>query len=424
MSLIYVSSPYQDLIDQRAAVFEAIKRLEHEPLGMESYSAEETRPIDKCLADVRRCQAYVGLVAWRYGSKPPGLTKSFTHLEYEEAGRLGIQRFMFLASDSWPATHRDKQRDAVVGFRQSLRDAHVCKEFSSLDELKYEVATALRTLGVSVRIPPLLPYKCDRREHYDDLTAGLNPAPPSPPLISNGLPIVWVAHGSDQQAVGKFAECIRDEASSLLSAPQEQAVPWRELPWPCEQSIPAFKASFLRRLCKALDLAATDAPEKIAARIDELGAPLVVHSRVLTDEWLTESPAMLAAACMLWSTLPLRLPSWAPVLFLTIEYREETRRLRRYFVDRRNRAIRESLVCSLEEALPRDRWILIRELDDVKRLHVEEWTDSQVVRTLVRDDDLTDAIAELFGSSIAMPMRPLARELMALLKARTGTALR
>ncbi len=417
MPLIYVSSPYQDLVEHRTAVFEAVRRLEHEPLGMESYSSEETRPIEKCLADVRRCRAYVGLVAWRYGSTPPGQAKSFTHLEYEEAGKHGIPRFVFLASESWPAAQRDRSVSRVTGFRQALREAHVLREFSNLDQLKYEVVAALRSLGVSQAIPPLLPFQCDRDDQYEDLSAGLHPSPPRPPLLEEGVPLVCFAHGGERQALGKFVQCVREQASAILSTPEQQAIAWRELPWPCEPSTASFVPSFLRRLGKALDSPAARTAQQVAGRIAQYTAPLIVHSRVYTDEWSPESHAMLAAACNQWLTLPVAAARWSPVLFLTLEYRDEANRLRRYFVDKRNRAVRRALLQTIEHIAPRGRLILLRELDDVKRHHVEEWSEREAVLTLIHGDDLTSPIAELFGSTLAMPMRPLAGALLTLLRA-------
>lgn len=45
---------------------------------MEFYGADTQRAISRCLQDVRSCDVYVGIVAFRYGSRPPGHDKSFT----------------------------------------------------------------------------------------------------------------------------------------------------------------------------------------------------------------------------------------------------------------------------------------------------------------------------------------------------------
>jgi hypothetical protein len=82
---VYVSSTSGDLEEQRKAVSEALRRLEHVDVAMEYYVAEDRPPLDRCLTDVRSCDVYIGIFAWRYGSipwpvNPEGL--SCTELEY------------------------------------------------------------------------------------------------------------------------------------------------------------------------------------------------------------------------------------------------------------------------------------------------------------------------------------------------------
>jgi hypothetical protein len=85
MLRIYVSSTYSDLVEERRAAKDAIFSLGHFPVGMEEYAASDERPLDRCLSDVRSCQGYVGIIAWKYGFRPGGGEKSITQLEYEEA---------------------------------------------------------------------------------------------------------------------------------------------------------------------------------------------------------------------------------------------------------------------------------------------------------------------------------------------------
>ena len=91
MARIYISSTYQDLVEERRAVRDAVVRLDHLPVAMETYTATGRRPVDQCLADVALCQVYVGIFAWRYGYVPSSQGKSITYLEYKEAGRCGIR---------------------------------------------------------------------------------------------------------------------------------------------------------------------------------------------------------------------------------------------------------------------------------------------------------------------------------------------
>src|ERR1700760_41393 len=108
---IYVSSTYEDLKDERAVVIRALSDLQHTPVCMESYGAADERPLDRCLADVRSCQAYVGLVAWKYGFRPENGTKSITQREYEAAAEQGIPCYLFLLHNDvpWQPSRMPKQ---------------------------------------------------------------------------------------------------------------------------------------------------------------------------------------------------------------------------------------------------------------------------------------------------------------------------
>ena len=63
MALIYVSSTYKDLVEYRSAVAATLRQLGHQAIAMEDYVAADNRPLDVCLNDVARCDAYVGLFA-------------------------------------------------------------------------------------------------------------------------------------------------------------------------------------------------------------------------------------------------------------------------------------------------------------------------------------------------------------------------
>src|SRR5215831_1164712 len=106
MLRIYVSSTYEDLKDERKAARDAIQTLGHLAIGMEDYAASDERPLERCLRDVRSCQAYVGIFAWRYGFCPGNGEKSITSLEYEEATKNKIPCYVFLVREDapWPRT--------------------------------------------------------------------------------------------------------------------------------------------------------------------------------------------------------------------------------------------------------------------------------------------------------------------------------
>jgi hypothetical protein len=96
MALIYASSSYQDLKEYRRRAAETIRSVGHVPVGIEHDGASQRRPLDECLADVRRCHAYVGIVGFRYGvdaiHRSVGLTRMLSLTRSTKFSRWMLRR--------------------------------------------------------------------------------------------------------------------------------------------------------------------------------------------------------------------------------------------------------------------------------------------------------------------------------------------
>lgn len=142
---IYVSSTYQDLKDCRHAIRLALQRMGLDDIAMETYTAGEERPVDRCLDDVRSADIYVGVLAWRYGFAPAGGHISITELEYRAAGEAGVPRLIFVLEPDapWPRSAMDKDSARIEAFRDGVLDTHVCDSFVSAEDLRAKVAEAV-----------------------------------------------------------------------------------------------------------------------------------------------------------------------------------------------------------------------------------------------------------------------------------------
>lgn len=147
MTKVYVSATFRDLQECRAAVQLALRRLRVEDMAMESYVAEDRRPLERCLADVRECDVYVGIFAWRYGFVPPGYGRSITELEYREALNSGKPCLIFLLDEEapWPRSYVDRGPEAeqIESLRAELADRHMCSTFTAPAELAALVTAAV-----------------------------------------------------------------------------------------------------------------------------------------------------------------------------------------------------------------------------------------------------------------------------------------
>jgi len=151
MAQIYVSSTYEDLQRHRRAVCDVIRKLGHIDVAMEYYVAEHQRPIVRCLLDVRHCDVYVGIFAWRYGYVPPGESLSITELEYREAikGERLILPFVLDASHVWPSRLVDRGDSGarIEALRSEITSRFVCGMFGTPQSLALEVSAALAKVG-------------------------------------------------------------------------------------------------------------------------------------------------------------------------------------------------------------------------------------------------------------------------------------
>lgn len=112
---VYISSTSVDLTEYRRVVITALRKSGFVPICMEDYVAQDTLPVDKCLADVAQSDLYVGIFAWRYGFIPPGHEKSITELEYRKAVEKAIPTLIFLLDEKadWPSEYCDTRQDAA-----------------------------------------------------------------------------------------------------------------------------------------------------------------------------------------------------------------------------------------------------------------------------------------------------------------------
>ena len=149
MARAYISSTSSDLEEQRSAVSVALRRLGHVDVAMEYYVAEDQSPLDRCLADVRSSDVYIGIFAWRYGAIPEAGNPdgySFTELEYRCAAESGTACLILLLSEDarWPRSKLDRELARIEELRQELKSSgRVVATFETTDELARKVTEAV-----------------------------------------------------------------------------------------------------------------------------------------------------------------------------------------------------------------------------------------------------------------------------------------
>ena len=194
MTKIYLSSTYSDLKEHREAVYRALRKMHHDVIAMEDYVATDQRPLDKCLEDVRSCDLYIGLFAWRYGYIPLENNpeqQSITELEYRTAVKQGKPTLLFLLDENAPwspklmdsHTGEGNAGASILALRQEFFRDKLISTFEAKEDIATVVISAVhdweKRHNPNTTVDPFLPMRTKYLEklikRYDSVTLPLGP---------------------------------------------------------------------------------------------------------------------------------------------------------------------------------------------------------------------------------------------------------
>jgi hypothetical protein len=145
-AVVFPSSTSRDLPEFRTAVLEACRHLNLAVATMEDFAATCAGATRGSLAQLDRCDVYVGIFARRYGFVEPGYDRSVTECEYDHALARGLDCLCFFLADDvpWP---EDRIEHAALprldALKKRIQEKHIIRWFRSPDDLKYEVFRSL-----------------------------------------------------------------------------------------------------------------------------------------------------------------------------------------------------------------------------------------------------------------------------------------
>jgi Domain of unknown function (DUF4062)/NACHT domain len=233
MAKIYISSTYADLKEYRELVYRTLRQMRHDVIAMEDYVASDERPLQKCLADIERCDIYIGIFAMRYGHIPTEgnpQQKSITELEYDKAAELGIPRLVFLLHEkaNWlpefidgsPLSKNDGGK--IAQLRQKLQLERGVAYFSTQYELAYLVSVAVQQLFES----KLKEMKYDGKiahQHFTDHMRRYAGARSEQEALARYLPLRLQSTQLESEGksasslpIGTFNQCVKYSKMSVL----------------------------------------------------------------------------------------------------------------------------------------------------------------------------------------------------------------
>jgi Domain of unknown function (DUF4062)/inactive STAND len=414
MARIYISSPFLDLQAERRAAFNAITRAEHLPIGMESYLPDERAPLDMCLADVAKCQAYIGIFAFRYGFVPDGKNASISELEYLEAQRLKIPVLIFLLQESAnrPLTSVDPDRTRITAFRERLRTAHTVVQFSTPEELESKINTALvRRFGLGRPLPELLPYSANRKAQEIDLSKAVEASK------NRARPLLCVLHGDEYQCPDMFLRRVEEQLlPNLLKVPADRRLLTYHLPFPKNFRSVADLHERLGITFSQEVVGSVVSIEEINNRLGQFGFPAAVQTHLLTDDWMKRGPAdLLEGYVAFWRAWPDLAVGQRLFVFLSVKYRDPGHLSRwDYFRRRRLHQANEGMQAAIDALGARGApdTVVLPRLECVSRSEVEDWARSDSAQQYCRRQDLMPEIRNFFrdaGPGAMEPCLPMER---------------
>lgn len=168
------------MVDYRAAVRDALHRLEAIVRGMEYFGSKPGTPKEECLKAVRSCRIYIGIFAMRYGSIDPESGKSMTHVEYEEACKLKLPALIYLIDEQKQPVlpkfvETGESAERLRSLKEELKKKYTVSFFTSPEDLAKRVAQDLPPLlqqsGVAVSSEAVPPAVEDVKALMEKFTA-------------------------------------------------------------------------------------------------------------------------------------------------------------------------------------------------------------------------------------------------------------
>lgn len=144
---VFVSSTYEDLIEERQLAVQAILNAGHIPAGMELFTSGDESQKDTIKKWIDESDVYFLILGGRYGTIDKSTGKSYTHWEYEYAGSIGKPRFaVVITEDAIEKKVRAKgskmmEKDNPAIYNQ-FRDevlSKVCKFYDDIKDIQIAI---------------------------------------------------------------------------------------------------------------------------------------------------------------------------------------------------------------------------------------------------------------------------------------------
>src|SRR5678815_69722 len=135
---VLISSTRKDIAEYREQIKDKLVALHQVVLMMETFGANPSDAVTVSTDQVRECDLFIGIYAYRYGYVPEGDEKSITEQEYDLARELGKRCLCYVASESLKpevSEEDESKQQRLAAFKQRIDVELVRSVFDSPDDL-------------------------------------------------------------------------------------------------------------------------------------------------------------------------------------------------------------------------------------------------------------------------------------------------
>lgn len=144
---VFVSSTYEDLIEERQSAVQAILNSGHIPAGMELFTAGDESQKETIKKWIDESDVYLLILGGRYGTVDKNIGKSYTQWEYEYAGTAGKPRFaVVIKEDALEEKIRTKGSKVMEKDNRPLYEefrievlSKICKFYSDTKDIQLAI---------------------------------------------------------------------------------------------------------------------------------------------------------------------------------------------------------------------------------------------------------------------------------------------
>ena len=170
---VFVSSTYEDLKEERQAVFDALLKCNCFPVGMEHFPSSNWRSLDLIQKYIDQCDYYVMVSAGIYGSIVPNQERKVSYVEWEydySKSRLPCYSFLVADLDQLLGEKLEKEnRRPLEAFHKKVKnDGRNVSFYMSAADLNSKVLHAFQ--HAPIHSPAIGWIRADRVSASNELT--------------------------------------------------------------------------------------------------------------------------------------------------------------------------------------------------------------------------------------------------------------